>query len=405
MNSGEIVLFFLLTIFLTTQAQQRVWTRMSGTNGADAGNAVAMNTATGDVYVVGSASDTLHGRTHSGSNDIAILKYASNGTRVWTRLEGTAGSDVGHGVVYYSGAIYVTGFAAGNINGETTAGGSDIIVMRFNEDGSRIWTKLLGSPNGDEGRAICVDTNTGGIFVTGLITGSMPGNPYFGSADIIVARYDTSGARDWVRVEGTSGIDLGYSIAVIPSIGGLFVTGTIQGSYDGEAYIGSYDIFVMRFATGDGERQWTRLSGGELSDFGYGVAVDTTTNHVYMAGTLTTGTALFPGTYDIVISRYASNGALSWTRQVGTTGVDVGYSVSVDQATRAIYVAGFASGDLHGETHAGGGDVVLMKYANDGTRQWTRMVGANGDDRGFGVVVDGAAERLYISGHASGNLH
>eukprot|EP01031_Cornospumella_fuschlensis_P034298 gene34298-41512_t len=48
-----------------------------------------------------------------------------------------------------------------------------------------------------------------------------------------------------------------------------------------------------------------------------------------------------------------------WTRQVGGSGDDVGWGIAVNSAS------GYVSGNLHGETVVGVGDIVTMKFASN----------------------------------------
>ena len=53
-------------------------------------------------------------------------------------------------------------------------------------------------------------------------------------------------------------------------------------------------------------------------------------------------------------------GTLGWTRQFGTSGVDIASRVAAD-ADGNVYVSGFTTGDLEG-TNAGGNDAFLRAY-------------------------------------------
>jgi len=65
----------------------------------------------------------------------------------------------------------------------------------------------------------------------------------------------------------------------------------------------------------------------------------------------------------------AAAGNLLWTRQLGTSAVDIGVRVRYDDNDGYIYVTGYTSGDLDGNTNAGGSDVFLLKYDSSGTKQ------------------------------------
>jgi hypothetical protein len=85
---------------------------------------------------------------------------------------------------------------------------------------------------------------------------------------------------------------------------------------------------------------------------------------------------------------------LTWKDQVGTTLNDKGAAIGLDGAGN-IYVAGFTDGNLAGRV--GKFDVILIKYAADTTREWTRQFGTVEDDG-----ADAFAEaNLYLATHGA----
>ena len=61
---------------------------------------------------------------------------------------------------------------------------------------------------------------------------------------------------------------------------------------------------------------------------------------------------LYLGSYDIILLKYNSSGALLWTRQTGTTGGDQGYVVAVS-GDGSIYITGYTEGSLNGQVSSG----------------------------------------------------
>ena len=94
-----------------------------------------------EIYVTGYTSGLenykgLDGNTSLGSTDIFLVKYDSSGTKKWTKQFGTSSSDEGTGVTTdSSGNIYVTGKTSGNLDANTSSGGEDIFLVKYNSDG------------------------------------------------------------------------------------------------------------------------------------------------------------------------------------------------------------------------------------------------------------------------------
>ena len=63
-----------------------------------------------------------------------------------------------------------------------------------------------------------------------------------------------------------------------------------------------------------------------------------------------------------------SSGTKQWTKQLGTSSYDTGNSVTTDSWGN-IYVTGYTSGGLDGNTNSGNQDIFLVKYNSSGTKQ------------------------------------
>ncbi|RYH01004.1 hypothetical protein EON65_48660, partial [archaeon] len=402
------LLLFMLMV-LTTQAQQRIWTRVVGTTSNDVGYGVSVDPSTGAVYVAGSAYSDLHGQTNVGIDDIILIKYDSNGTRVWTKMVGTTGSDVANGVSVdpSSSGVYVTGYVAAGIHGQTFAGTTDAILIKYASNGTRIWTRLIGSNSWDQGNAVSVDPSTASIYVTGYAMGSLFGEmETIGSEDLFLAKYTSSGTRLWTKVVGTLTTDIGFGMSVHTGTGDVYVTGRSSASLHGEPYVANTDIVLLKYAS-NGTRVWTRMVGTSGNDNGRGISVDSSTGDVYVTGFASAALHGEPHVSgnDIFLIKYASNGTRVWTRMVGTSGNDIGFDVVVDKITSTVYITGQIGDALHGEPYLGSDEVFIIAYSSNGTRLWTKMMGTANSDRGEGIAVNINTQVVYFTGYASGILN
>jgi hypothetical protein len=70
--------------------------------------------------------------------DIFLVKYDSSGTKQWTKQLGTSSEDWGKGVTTDSSDnIYVTGYTDGGLDGNTSSGSSDIIIVKYDSSGTK----------------------------------------------------------------------------------------------------------------------------------------------------------------------------------------------------------------------------------------------------------------------------
>ena len=93
-----------------------------------------------------------------------------------------------------SGNIYVTGKTGGDLDGNTSSGGNDIILVKYNSSGTKQWTKQLGTSSHDGGNGVTTDSSDN-IFVTGHTGGGLEGNTTSGEDDIVLVKYNSSGIR------------------------------------------------------------------------------------------------------------------------------------------------------------------------------------------------------------------
>src|SRR5262249_28076768 len=106
------------------------------------------------------------------------------------------------------------------------------------------------------------------------------------------------------------------------------------------------------------------------------------------------------GAKDAFLRKYDASGALIWTRQFGTSGVDYVYNIAANSS--GIFVVGYTDGTFAGETAAGGGDAFIRMYDTNGNVLWTRQYGSSAYDAAFNAVAD--ANGVYIGGETIGTL-
>lgn len=314
----------------------------------------------------------------------------------WTRQFGSTSDDRSYGVSADElGAVYTVGSTTGNLGGPN-AGGIDAYASKYDSTGALLWTRQLGTSGDDESRAVSAD-GLGNVYISGFTTGSLAG-ANAGANDAFVRKYDSTGAVQWTQQLGTSSHDRSWGVAA-DGLGSVYISGTTGGSLAG-ASAGGEDAFLRKYAA-DGSIQWSRQLGTSGSDGSYAVSADGLGN-VFISG-YTTGSLNGPnaGGVDAFLTKYDSTGGLLWTRQQGTAGLDYGLGVSAD-AIGNVYITGVTAGSLGGP-NAGAEDAFLSKYDAAGNLQWTRQLGTLAPDVSYSVS---AAELgyIYIAGTTAGGL-
>jgi len=323
--------------------------------------------------------------------------------RQWVRMLGTAGRDTAAAVaVDGSGGVYVVGDIAGSVDGQSYNGGdSDILLAKYDQTGARIWTRLVGSAGSDFGFGVAYDGG-GGVYVVGAAGGSVGGQPHAGGFDVVVVKFDGGGVQQWVRTFGSVYDDWAGGIAV-DAAGGVYVAGSVAGSVDGQPHAGGLDVVVAKYDAA-GTREWVRMFGTAGDDRGRGVAVSSA-GMVYVVGAVLGAVDGQPyaGDWDMVVAQYSDAGVHRWTRMVGTAQTDVARGVTLDGAG-GVYVVGSAGGPVDGQGYAGGNsDIAVVKYDEAGVKQWVRLAGTAGLDEGFAVTAD-TTGAVWVTGYAGGSM-
>ena len=347
----------------------------------------------GNVYIAGSTSDALAGETSQGSDDAFVAKYDMEGNLLWTLQFGTPQYDRIESIAVEAGSVYVGGVTQGALSGETHLGGNDAFVAKLDDSGVLQWSKQFGTSGHDGAADITVDG--GRVFVAGDTRGTLPGEPSLsGPVDAFVARFDTDGTLQWNRQFGSAGVDYGYGIAADGD--DIYVTGSTNGTLNGETSSGSSDVFVVKYDS-TGVLQWTEQFGSSGNDNVYGKPITVYAGDVYVAGytsgTLPNQTSIGGGS-DAFVVKLDSSGTLVLTSQFGSSERDAAYGIAVNSS--GIYVAGETRGEILGETNAGSRDAFLAKLDMAVTPQWAKQIGTTGYDAAYGIAVDG--NNIYIAG-------
>ena len=319
-----------------------------------------------------------------------------------------------------SGNVYSTGrfrgtvnFGAGNV---TSAGDYDVFVTKLNSAGAHQWTTTFGSTGTDISYGVAVD-GSGNVHITGIFNGTVnfgAGNvTSAGGNDGFVTKLNAAGAHQWTTTFGGTSQDISYGVAVDGS-GNVHITGIFNGTVNFGAgnvtSAGGNDGFVTKLNAA-GAHQWTTTFGSTDTDNGWGVAVDGSGN-VHIAGrffgtvNFGAGNVTSAGSYDVFVTKLDSSGAHQWTTTLGGTGNDRAYGVAVDGSGN-VYTAGdftgtvdFGAGNV---TSAGSDDVFVTKLNSSGVHQWTTTFGGTGVDDSYSVAVDGDSN-VYASGSFTGTV-
>jgi hypothetical protein len=161
-----------------------LWAKSAGGDFYDVGNSISTD-LNGNLYLTGSFSgatlifgtDTLTNLSNVGGSDVFIVKYATDGSILWTRSIGGNSNDVGSNVTTdEQGNLFLTGyFQSSTINFEsyslTNSGFSDIFISKYSPNGDIVWATSAICSYFDYVRYAVTDVS-GNLFITGYFDGS-----------------------------------------------------------------------------------------------------------------------------------------------------------------------------------------------------------------------------------------
>jgi hypothetical protein len=432
-----------------------------GGNVSDEGRGIAVDSE-GNAYIAGSTfsteatfPDTVGpDRTHNGITDAFVAKVRADGTGL--AYCGYIGGDE----IDSAAAIAVDGSGCAYVTGHThstqatfpvTVGpdlghnvSADAFVAKVSADGTALeYCGYIGGRSGDYGLGIAVD-GSGQAYVGGETDSNETTEafPVLGGPDLIF----NGGANDAfvakVRADGTGLVYCGYiggseqdsvSDIAVDGSGRAYVTGKTKSSDNSFPVIvgpdltyndsSSDDAFVAKVSADGAALDYCGYIGGENSDRGEGIAVDSDGNAYVTGSTGSTWADGFPtvngpdlthnGLSDAFVAKVATDGTtLEYCGYIGGSETDGGRGIAVDPGGNAYVVGETQSSeatfpDTVGPdlTYNGGmgeyGDAFVAKVRADGIWfDYCGYIGGSTDEAAFGVALQQVGDdyAAYIVG-------
>ncbi len=347
---------------------------------------VAVDQSTGHFYLAGSTSQNLAGLINAGQADAWVQRYDPAGNLLWTQLYGGAGTEIVNDLVLGPAASAILVGASRVSN----AAQSEVFIAKFLPSGQLSWDTELAGPDDDRALQIAADPLTGEMFITGYTYGDLGGVVNPAPADNgFLSKFDGNGVHQWTRlnalahpywlgeallldttntrvyVAGSNGHIAAHGTAngdvlwheqiatnsvlhlrglALAAGGDVVATGFVEGDVDAEVNAGGRDIVVARYTNG-GTLQWVRLLGTVVHDFGVDVAVDSTSDTIWVVGGTTGDLAgyLNPVNRGGFVAGWSGNGTLlDVDVRADAFAIDV-FSCDLLQSSGSLFVSGYAS--------------------------------------------------------------
>src|SRR3989344_545143 len=176
-----------------------------------------------------------------------------------------------------------------------------------------------------------------------------------------------------------------------------------------------------------GDSEWSERMGGTNVDVGHSIITDTN-NNIIVTGAVN-GTADLngdgdtddenetpSGTYGVgdgFISAFNSSGTFQWSKRLGGTGTDYGYTITTDTNNQVIVIGPVTgTADLNGDGDTddenetpsgtyGGTDIFISAFNSSGTLQWSKRFGGTSGDFGDTITTD-TNNQVVVTGVITG---
>lgn len=367
--------------------------------------------------------------------DIYVAKFDSSGNILWAKGMGNApNNDRGLGIsLDADGNAFVTGVFFNTVDFDpgpgvfnmTSAGGSDVFVLKLDSNGNFIWAKRIGGVSTDSGESIYVDNN-GYVYTAGSYATTVdfdPGAGVFnltavGNNDAFIQKLDNAGNFVWAKSMGGTYTDNILSISVSDS-GNIYTTGFFGNTSDFDpgpgvynlTGMGSTDIFISKLNS-LGNFVWAKQVSGYSAEMGRSVKVDSLEN-VYAAGFYEGAVDFDPGSgtyysvpignYDAFVLKLNNSGNFVWAKNFGHASsndecrsLEVTSSGSVYVIGHFGYTVDFDPGPgVYNIVCGGWTDIFLLKLNNNGDFVWATNMPGPSMDVGLSISADDNGNIYY----------
>lgn len=290
-------------------------THLVGSTSTDSGE-VLVSDASGNIYLIGMAraGSSIDGQAFTGSDDILIQKFDATGTKLFTKLIGTTASDsVTTALVDSSGNLYIGGNSQGAFVGTNIDGNSDIFLLKFDSSGNELWRRQINNSGLENVREMVFD-NSGNLWLCGYATQAFDGNATFGNNDMILTKYQSDGTKLFSRQFGTAFSDSCEAITRDTS-GNLYIAGNTSGDFVGtnsDVTHSTSDIVLARIDL-NGNLIWQKQYGGSANDDVFALKINSR-SEMFVTGRTTSNldgnTLLSASKFDFFLMKFDISGNL-----------------------------------------------------------------------------------------------
>lgn len=280
-----------------------------------------------------------------------------------------------------------------------------------------LWSASMGSRGHDTSGAIDVDAQGNAYVVHNYREDLYLPNgdtlPNEGEIDMALVKWSPDGDVVWARHFGEANADRSADLAV-DADGNVYLVGTFTGTLEFSENISISaervdDIFIAKFNS-LGSAEWAIAAGGDWNDQAKGLCLGD--DALYVVGRFASSDAFLGvspmiavGGWDAYVAKLGLDGTPEWVKTFGGQGDEVFHEVAVDSNDQL-----YAVGELNGSLQLGDdtlrADVspsFTVQFSRLGIPQWTRQQTSEQAYTHHSTIIDSAGA-VYSAGYFEGNL-
>lgn len=313
-----------------------------------------------------------------------------------------------------------------------SVGSQDIAITKLDPSGNLIWSKQIGGSGFAAAQIIKTDA-TGNVFVFGYFNGTMDMNPGPGTSnlvsnggdDVYCAKYNQDGNLVWAVNIGGTGTEQSYGFDLDAS-GKPIVLGYFQNTVDFDPGVGTVNMtagfsgsnFLLRLNSDGSYNNVIQMA----SAYGNYLYIDNSDN-IYITGLFWETVDFDPGpavfnlsaagfSSDAFILKLNSAFIFQWAGKISGNSSEQGTTITVDETTNAVIVAGFFEGTIDVNPEPAVVNIATVDYVDafivrldgtDGGFIWGKSIGGIGFQAIYGVGVNSLGS-IWLAGNFSNTI-
>ena len=407
-----------------------------GGNGTDTNRGTAIDPQ-GNIIVVGTTSSvdlpvTLDASQpdFGGAQDLFLAKFSPDGQDLlYCSYIGGSDRDFAmdvavddYGFIAITGGTSSEDFPLVQPFQETLNGSQDCFVLKIRPDCKTImFSTLFGGSGDDSGYAVDIDLFRNVVILSQDDAGDFPLlHPlyeYRGSVDLVVAKFDQFGVLIFSTYIGGMGFETAGAIS-FDLQGNIIVAGSTNSYYyplvnpHQDVHNGQGDVFLTKLRHDGQEILLSTFLGGEGFDLCHSIAIRVSGNIILSGVSFSEEFPVSENAYqteymgdgDVFLTEFKENGTLEFSTLLGGGGFESATEVTIDPNGSLIITGDTNSHDfplVHAFQNEVGGNTdsfIAMLSPDAKTLRSSSFLGGADDDFGLGIIVDDSGS-VFISGH------